>query len=165
MARRFTDTEKWDDPWFDNLDKDSKLLYQYLNDKCSHAGIWKINFKKMRENTGAEKPDEEIIGLFEDRVYQFDDKWLLPKFLKFQYPSGLQSNKPAIISVRKELNYYNLSEIIKQLLPNDYSIIKDKDKDIYKDKIKTKTRKPDSEQIKRIMSENYSDPKYVPKPG
>ena len=160
MSRRFTDTEKWDDPWYSELDKEGKLLYNYLNDKCSHAGIWKPNFKHMKFYCDSERADNEIIELFSDRVYKFDDKWLLPKFLRYQYPRGLQSNKPAIISVCRELNYYNLSEIINQLLPNDYNIIKDMDKD----KIKTKTRKPDSGQIKRIMSENYADPKYVARP-
>lgn len=162
MPRRFTDTEKWDDPWFCELDNEAKLIWFYLIDRCDHAGVWKINFKHLKYHCGTEKAEDEIRKIFDSRFYEFDDKWFFPKFLKYQYPKGLQSNKPAIIGVINALSFYNLSEIIKQLLPNDYIIIKDKDKDKVKDKIKI--RKPDSQQIKRILETDYEDKKYVSRP-
>lgn len=162
MPKRYTDTDKWEDPWFSELDNDSKIIWFYLLDRCNHAGIWKINFKHLKYFCNTDKTEDEIREVFAGRFYEFDDKWFFPKFLKFQYPKGLHSNKPAIISVRNCLLSYNLSEIINQLLPNNYDIVKD----IYKDKdnTKTKIRKPDSEQIKRILETDYDDPKYVPKP-
>ena len=48
MAKRFTDSTKWDDPFFADLSNDYKLLWIYILDKCDHAGIYKVN-KKMAE--------------------------------------------------------------------------------------------------------------------
>ena len=143
MSKRYTDTDKWDDPWFDELANDEKLMWMYLCDKCSFAGIWKVNFKKMRYHCDTTKTDDEIRELFEERFIEFSPgKWFILKFLLFQYPSGLNSNKPAIIAVRNEVIKFNLSLIIQQSLNNDYLIIKDKDKGYTKTKTKTRTGTP-----------------------
>ena len=43
MSKRFTDSEKWGDPWFRNAPSKYKLLWLYLIDECDNAGIWKVN--------------------------------------------------------------------------------------------------------------------------
>ena len=43
MAKRFTATEKWDDPFFCNLEAKYKLAWIYLLDKCDNAGIYFIH--------------------------------------------------------------------------------------------------------------------------
>lgn len=143
MSKRFTDTEKWDDPWFCELDNDSKLMWFYICDKCNCAGIWKVNFKLMKMHCNTNKTDQEIKEIFKDRYFEFGDKWFIPKFLKFQYPKGLNSEKPAIVGVRSEILSFNSSLllIIKQSLGNDYLIIKDKDKDKDKDKEQDKEKR------------------------
>ena len=69
------------------------------------------------------------------------DYYFIPKFLKFQYPRGLSSNKPAIVAVRKELSDYSLNAIVSESLGNHYLMIKDKDKDKEKDKEKDKDKR------------------------
>lgn len=44
--RRFTDTEKWRDPWFQALSHGEKLLFLYLIDNCNNAGFYE---EKVRE--------------------------------------------------------------------------------------------------------------------
>jgi hypothetical protein len=144
MAKRFTDTEKWKDDWFLSLSNDYRIVWQWLLDNCNHAGICKpsINLLNMMCNTKI--TDEVLFEVFKDRLLNFNSFWFIPKFLKFQYGS-LNSKKPAVISVIKELVKHNLIHLIEELLdndyetiteslPNDYNIIKDKDKD--KDKVK-----------------------------
>jgi len=161
MSKRFTDTDKWTDPWFDELENDEKLMWLYICDKCTIAGIWKINFKIMRYHCNTTKSDEAIKELFKNRFVEFTPgKWFLPKFLLFQYPKGLSSDKPAIAAVRQELLLNNLSSLVIKLFGNDYLIIKDKDKD----KIKTIQRQRQAG-LKRIFEENYNDPKYIPRPN
>jgi len=63
---------------------------------------------------------------------------LIVNFCKNQYPSGLSSNKPAIVSVRNILLKYNVLGIIEQSFNNHYPMIKDKDKDKDMDKDKDK---------------------------
>ena len=45
MSKRFTDTEKWDRPWFLALPPEYKAFWEYLRDKCDRAGIWYVNFE------------------------------------------------------------------------------------------------------------------------
>lgn len=144
MSKRFTCTDKWEDTWFSDLSSDMKLAWMYILDRCDHAGIWKRNFKNLRFHCHSEKTDDEITEIFSCRIIPFDnDKWFIPKFLKFQYPNGLNSNKPAIVGVRKRLIEADLLLIVKEWLGNDYliinndkPIIKDKDKDMVKDMVK-----------------------------
>ena len=41
MAKRLTDTEKWKDDWYISLSNDDKIVWQWLLDNCSHAGLCK----------------------------------------------------------------------------------------------------------------------------
>ena len=43
MAKRFTDSTKWQKPWFNNLETKHKLFWLYILDSCNHAGIWDCN--------------------------------------------------------------------------------------------------------------------------
>lgn len=122
MAKRFIDTGLFDDEFFMDLSKDGKIFWMYLITKCNHAGIISINKKLASFQTGI-KDIKTIMESFGNHLVMIkDDLFFFPKFIEHQYPNGLKSNKPAIVSVVKELNKY-------KLLDNDYTIIKDKDKD------------------------------------
>jgi len=41
VAKRFTDTLKWSDPWFRRLNQDLKVLWFFLFENCDQAGFWK----------------------------------------------------------------------------------------------------------------------------
>ena len=43
MGKRFTATEKWDDPDYLSLSAETKILWQYLCDKCNQAGVIKFS--------------------------------------------------------------------------------------------------------------------------
>lgn len=141
MAKRFTATDKWQDEWFSDLEQDMKLVWLYLLDSCDHAGIWKRNIKLLQYHTGTVKKQLEIETTLGNRICPFDnDKWFIPKFLKFQYSNGLNSDMPAIKSVRETLEKYNLLLTVKEQLGNSYLTVKDKDKDKDKDMDKDKDK-------------------------
>jgi hypothetical protein len=167
MSKRFTDTEKWKDDWFLSLSNDYRIVWQWLLDNCNHAGICKpsINLLNMMCNT--KLTDEVLFEVFNDRLFNYNTFWFIPKFLKFQYGS-LNSKKPAVVSVIKELKKHNLihlieeqlfndSIIITESLPNDYDIIKDKDKDKVKDKdvLLLKGKKYLSEDFKELPNQYF----------
>lgn len=129
MAKRFTDTEKWRDEWFGSLSNDYRMIWLYLLDTCSIAGIWKKDFRGLNFNCNTNISENEFLKVFEGRIIDKGNFFFLMKFLRFQYPKGLNSEKPAIVSVRKELHLNNLSIMVNKSLGNDYLIIKDKDKD------------------------------------
>ena len=72
--------------------------------------------------------EPEFIKVFGSRVIDKGNYFFIPKFLLYQCPSGLGSNKPAIISIKKELEKYNLIQTVSELLGNDFLIIKGKEK-------------------------------------
>lgn len=128
MAKRFTDTEKWKDEWYISLSNDYKIVWQWLLDNCSHAGICKPSLNILNRDCQTNMSKEDFNLTFGSRVLDNGNVWFIPKFIQFQY-STLHSKKPAIVSVVKEINKYNLNEMIPLSFGNDYLIIKDKDKD------------------------------------
>jgi hypothetical protein len=128
MARRFTDSEKWKDDWWGALSNDHRLVWLYLVDSCSIAGIWKKDFRGLNFNCNTNLNEEEFLKVFGTRVIDKGHYFFIPKFVFYQCPKNLNSNKPAILSIVKELKQYNLTGIIQQLFGNDYLIIKDKGK-------------------------------------
>lgn len=145
MALRFTETEKWKDDWFLSLSNDNKTIWGWLTDNCSVAGVIKSGFTNMNFFCKTSITEEEFFRVFNGRVLKIPnhDAWFIPNFLKVQNPSGLNSSKPVIISIRREIAKFGLFEMIKEslgndypinkeLLKNDYSIIKGKGKGIIK---------------------------------
>jgi hypothetical protein len=132
MAKRFTDTDKWRDEWWQSLSNDYKIIWQYLLDHCDHAGTIKGEFKLMGFMCDVKIDPAQFWKTFRHKVIQIDntDRWLIVSFCKNQYPSGITSNKPAIVSVRNILLKYNVLSIIEQSFNNHYPMIKDKDMDM-----------------------------------
>jgi hypothetical protein len=128
MPKRFTDTEKWRDEWWGSLSNDYRMVWLYLVDSCSIAGIWKKDFRGLNFNCNTAITEEEFLKVFGARIIDKGNFFFIPKFVRFQCPKGLKSNKPAVVSIGKELLDNNLIETIVELYGNDYLIIKDKGK-------------------------------------
>ena len=95
-----------------------------------------------------------------------DDKWFLPKFIKFQYGDNLNPKNNVHKSVISLIERYNLYSYLStpdpdqmlgrpladagQELTSSYPDAKDKDKDIYKDKLQVKDKLKDKRKEKVI---------------
>lgn len=132
MAKRFTDTEKWNDDWYISLSNDYRIIWQWLLDNCNHAGICKRSIRLLNLMCNTNISEKELIDHMGGRVITKENNWFIPKFLKFQY-ANLHSERKVIISVVKELEKHDLFSLIPESFGNDYLIIKDKDKDKDKD--------------------------------
>ncbi len=95
MARRMTDTAKWDDDWFMNLSPSAKLLWFYLCDQCDHAGIWKVNRRLVEFKIGKDLDWQAVRTEIGDRVTEIDEgrRWHIRKFVEFQYGAVPKDNK------------------------------------------------------------------------
>ena len=124
MAKRFTATEKWIDPWFCGLSKDNKLFWIYLLDSCDHAGIWQVNWPLVKFYMGDYIFDKDI---FNGRIVELtSEKWFIPKFITFQYGELNPENRAhlSVINILKKEGAY------KGLIRGfQGATIKDKDKD------------------------------------
>ena len=114
MPKRFTDTDKWDDPWFSGLPNKYKMIWMYLLDKCNTAGVYKVN-PEMAEFCVKEKIDwEELEKVLNGRIHKISpEKWFIPKFIHFQYGELTPECKPhiPIINALRSLGVDNLVEI------------------------------------------------------
>ena len=149
MAKRFTESNKWDDTWFMGLPNKYKLFWLFILDKCNNAGIWEVNYKIANFHIGETFEPSEIKRIFQDRIVEIenDKYWFIPKFILFQYGKDLSSKNPAVRNVIQKLNEYDLFDYVKNLqviegalkgLPSTFQGAKDKDKEKVKEKDKNK---------------------------
>lgn len=128
MAKRLTDTAKWQDPWFMDLPAKYKLFWVYILDTCDHAGIWKVNFKVASFYVGEHLEPSEVRRVLSSRIKELNDNyWAISKFIDFQY--GGIKNDSVGKSVQKILQKHGLEAPTKPL-DSPYEVTKDIDKDI-----------------------------------
>jgi len=125
MAKRFIDTEIFDDPWFMDLSKDGKLLWIYLLTKCNHAGMLDLNFKLCTMQTGIVDVQKVKKELGKRLVTVHEQLIFIPKFIEFQYPdfpkSKVKQQEGAIIILKKYdlLKYLTLNKELLNSYDND----------------------------------------------
>lgn len=115
MAKKLTDTNKWDKEWFQNLSLKHKCLWLYICDKCNNAGVWDVNFKLASFLIG-ETITEEDLKPFGDRVVKMSDsKILLPDYVYFQCGVLSHESKPhnAVIKLLKESDLHFDADTLK----------------------------------------------------
>lgn len=84
MAKRFTDTKKWEKAWFRTLSPRMKCAWDFLNSKCDFIGLWELDLDRLAFEIGESVTLEELTSTFD--VEPFDgDKLFIPGFVPFQY--------------------------------------------------------------------------------
>ena len=146
MAKRFTDTNKWDDDWFLELALEYKLAWQYICDNCDNVGVWKTSRKAISFHVGVEIDLVEFLRICgPKRIKVMDGKWWIRGFCDFNYNDSIRNHhanppakkSPAVESYVKLLKNHGLwDEYID--LPKGIAMTidshKDKDKDKDQDK-------------------------------
>jgi len=142
MSKRFTDSDKWKDSWFCDLEMQDKLLWLYLLDDCNHAGIWKVNMRLLNFSIGYTYTLDTVVEVLGKRVFQISSEYLLiEKYLHFQYPNGLSANhKPQKAAIDMLLKHSVFDRVNKGYLKgNDTCQDTDTDTDTDTEKDKDKT--------------------------
>jgi hypothetical protein len=133
LAKRFTDTGKWDKAWFRQLRPRGKTIWSFLCDRCDHAGIWEIDLEAMSFFVNDEWAVslDEIQEIFGDRIEVVGSKLVVTGFVEFQYGDLNPENRAhkSVISRLERL-------APKKGLIRSFQGRKDKDKDKDKDKVK-----------------------------
>lgn len=73
MPNRFTDTTKWQKPWFRKLKSEHKLLWLYILDNCDHAGIWDVDIELASFMTGCDLEIEEVESAFQKQFIKVNE--------------------------------------------------------------------------------------------
>ena len=108
--KRFTDTEKWSDPWYGQLDTQTKLFWIYLLDNVDNAGVWEKFEKKFQFETGISISLDALIEDLGDRICDLGDKILVPKFVSFQQGGELSQSKGVHRGIFKLLEKHGLEQ-------------------------------------------------------
>lgn len=95
MAKRFTDTSKWDKVWFRKLSPVHKCFWNYVCERCDHAGVWEVDFELASVFIGSPLDEPEIRNIFSKQYKELNggSRWFITDFLSFQYGSYDESNK------------------------------------------------------------------------
>lgn len=111
MTKRLTESDKWRDPWFRKLPSPwGKLLWVYLIDNCDCAGVWQVDVEFCEMLIGVPVPWNDVPVTFGDRLRVLaDDKWLLPKFVLFQMPKGLDPKNSYARAIIARMAYHGLT--------------------------------------------------------
>lgn len=103
MSKRFTDTEKWERPWFRQLPLPYKALWSLITDRCDLIGVWYVDMELASFYIGATVTAEEALKHFEKQIVKLDDnRWFIPSFVPFQY-GELKPNNNLHLSVMARL--------------------------------------------------------------
>ena len=146
MAKRFTDSEKWKDPFFEELTKDLKLAWLYILDDCCHAGIWQKSIKRLNFAIDSNLTEADLIQAFSKRIIVLaEDKWFIQKFITFQYGKDFMNSKQKpVLSAIKILNEHRLIEELPNgsltlSIPYDKGLDTLMDKELVMDKVQDKS--------------------------
>jgi hypothetical protein len=158
--KRFTETEKWRDSWFRKLELKLKALWQYICDSCDAAGVIDPDYEMMSLQIGVPITEEDFKKFGEKVIALPNGKFLIAKFVSFQYgqlSEICKPHKPVFDSLRKHSLHYdpqtylvtpktvnNLETLSKGIgnpfegfpIPSERVQEKEKDKDKEKDKEK-----------------------------
>jgi len=105
MAKRFTETLKWDDRWFRSLRPEYKLAWIYLLDKCDAAGVLEIDEDLANFQIGVTVDWADFCEACDGRITSLaGGKWWVAKFCEFQYgkiSESCRAHNPVFTLLRK----------------------------------------------------------------
>jgi hypothetical protein len=167
MAKRFTDTNKWNDVWFSQLSNDYKLIWIYILDSCDNAGIWISNIKNLNYFCNSNITEADLIKIFSGKLSKVtDEKWIVNKFCTIQYGDNfLESKNKAVLAAIKTLNSLNLIKDIKGIatlsIPYLYPIDtpKEQEQEQVKDKVQEQEQEKDKSK-EQEFDEIFGDMQY-----
>ncbi|KKK49416.1 hypothetical protein LCGC14_3135290, partial [marine sediment metagenome] len=90
MAKRYTSSTKWQDPWFRRLPPKMKLFWLFILDACDAAGVWLVDLEQAAFSIGESYSEDEIREVFFEcerpRLEELDsEKWWVLGFIAYQY--------------------------------------------------------------------------------
>jgi hypothetical protein len=109
MAYRFTNTDKWNDAWFSNLNQIEKLLFLYICDNCDVAGFIEVNYKRWEVDLGSKKSTLQgaLKGLQKGIVISNDGECVfIINFVKHQKNLPLNEKNAAHRGIFKRFELY-----------------------------------------------------------
>lgn len=93
VAKRFTDTGKWDRAWFRKLPAKMKCAWIFLCDRCDHAGVWEIDEDAAEFFIGEPVSTGDMSQYFGEKIEIVGTKIVIKTFTDFQYGTLNSENR------------------------------------------------------------------------
>jgi hypothetical protein len=107
-----TDPQKWEDPFFQGLTPQQKLVWLYVIDRCDFCGFWRPNGPLTSFQIGESVDLDAALKAFGDRVQVINGKWFIRKFARFQHGDRiLKAGDKLAVSFDKCLSYHDLDRV------------------------------------------------------
>lgn len=160
--KRFTESSKWSDPWFRRLSGAAKMLWFYVLDHCDNVGIVEIDLQLASQDCGI-KCNAETVAELGDRIQHIgENKYLIGKFISFQYGKLSPSCRPhekildaiesnGLTQVGK-VYVYPVSQKDRVSIP--YQDFTDRVSDTHKEKEKEKDKEKEQDKNKDTLCTN-----------
>lgn len=145
MAKRLTDANKWDDPWYLELPANFKLAWDYITSKCDSVGVWKPSKKHIDFHIGMSVDLAQFLKVCgPERIFLMPNgNWWIKKFCDFQYGELKEDSKsPTTVSYIKNLKNHSLWEGYIKGTHRVCNTPKEKEKDKEEEKEKAKEGGP-----------------------
>lgn len=118
MAKRFIDSNFFNDPFILSLKHDSKLLYIYFFTICDHAGVFEMNRVLGNLHLNCKNYEVRVLSFLQNqpqKLQQLDDNYyLLMRYCYRQYPGGVNTKVRQIQGALSILNSWNIEVINNQ---------------------------------------------------
>lgn len=138
MSKRFTETEKWSDPWFRKLDHRVKIGYLYLLDRVDNSGVIDMDTELANFQIGIEIDWLMVSTQLGDRLEILPSgKWHLTRFVAFQFGELNPECKPHAQVIRLSGSHGIKGYSKGMHTPQDKDKDKDKKQETDKDTEKT----------------------------
>jgi hypothetical protein len=139
VKKRFTDCDKWRDPWFRRLSVQAKLVWLWLLDNCDNAGVIDVDIELAAFQIGEEIKRDALNNELKDKVEKLPNgKVWIPNFIHFQYSVGGKKLFSSVCKphqvVLESLEKNGLIDRVRDTLPKGYGKGPRKEKDKDKDK-------------------------------
>jgi hypothetical protein len=86
MSKRYTDSRKWQKSWLIELPNNIKLLWFYILDTCSIAGIWDVSFVIPQALFNCKYQYADVLTALKKQIIPMSkNKWFVTDFITFQY--------------------------------------------------------------------------------
>lgn len=133
MAKRFSETEIWNEDWFLEMPSEYKLFWFYMLAKCDHAGVFKVNLRVFRGLVEGNLTSTEALKHFnngKERIRILSESlWYIEDFIVYQYGTTLNLNNRLHESIANVLAKQDLKLTSIRGLKDLKDRVKDKDKD------------------------------------
>lgn len=129
MAKRFTETNKWEDPWFRKLSPEYKLGWSYLTDRCDGAGVIDLDEELADFRIGATVDWSGLVASSDGRLERLPNgKLWIVRFVEFQcgeLSEECKAHKPIFASLSRN----NLLQRVRKGFPNPMERVQEKEKE------------------------------------